>query len=134
MDRQDRLRALLRGTSCTVCGDPLGAERIRILAEREELAFVELPCPACGATTLGMVTLRPDGDAFLDVSGYGEFGPADEARFGGARPLAADDVLDMHTFLAGYRGSLSELLEDRRPDGPGDPGRPGTAHGPGSAR
>jgi hypothetical protein len=127
MDRHDRLRALLRGTSCTVCGDPLDANRIRLLAERDDLAFVELPCPSCGSTTLGMVTLRPSGEAFLDVSHYGEFGPEDETRLAGGAPLDGDDVLEMHAFLEAYRGDLRSLLRERRSGRPGDdPGQRAT--------
>ena len=55
MDPRDQLRALLDGVGCTVCASLVPAERIRILAHRDDLAFVELSCPGCGSTTLGML-------------------------------------------------------------------------------
>jgi hypothetical protein len=103
MDRHDRLRALLAGTGCTVCGGRLAVDRIRVLAERDALAFVELPCPDCGAATLGMVTERADGSASLDVA-------APEPRPAGTAPIDLDDVMAMRRFLAAYRGDLRSIV------------------------
>ncbi len=82
-----------------------------------------------------MVTLSaddPEAIADLDLARYGEFGPADEARLAGARPLGIDDVLAMHSFLAGYGGDVRALLADA---GGGGGKRQGPALGnpPGSA-
>jgi hypothetical protein len=120
MDHCDRLRSRLAGVGCTACGSLIAADRIRVLAERDELAFVEIRCPACRSATLGIVTggggdPEDAGARRLDVAPYGEFGPLDEARLTGGRRLGADDVLAMHTYLAGFTGDLRRLL--------GDPGR-----------
>ncbi len=101
----------------------LETERIRVLAEREDLAFVELPCPGCGARTLGLVTSRSGGGRRLDLAPTCELGPADVARRAEAPPVDADDVLDMHRFLAAYRGDLHALLD--RPGGDGADRTPG---------
>ena len=71
MDPRDQLRPLLDGVGCTVCGSLVPAERIRILAHRDDLAFVELACPGCGSTTLGMLQAADDGGVILDVAGGG---------------------------------------------------------------
>jgi hypothetical protein len=115
MDSHAHLRALLDGVGCGVCGDPVGAEGIRVLADREELAFVELACPGCGSTTLAIVTLGIDdrGDLAIADDGFGEFGPGDE-RLAGGPPIGPSDVLAMHELLAGYRGDLRGLLGDGR--------------------
>jgi hypothetical protein len=118
MDRHDRLRACLEGTPCTVCGAALDPWRIRVLAEREDLAFVELPCHGCGSATLGMITASADGDPALDLAAAGELRPDEAARFSGRPPLDLDDVVDMHRFLAAYGGDLRGLL-DGRAAGPG---------------
>lgn len=113
MDPRDRLRGLLAGVACTVCGAAVPESRIDVLAERDDLAFVELRCVGCGSDTLGLVVLAEPGDRPVVVDGdrYGEFGPADEARLVGARPIDADDVLRMHTFLSDYGGDLRTLLD-----------------------
>jgi hypothetical protein len=122
MDRRD-LHEHLAGVCCTVCGERVPTDRIRILAERETLTFIELCCSACGTDTLGMLLASDDPAArpILDVERYGEFGPRDEARLT-AGPVRDEDVTAMRAFLAGYRGDLRSLLGET---GPGDEaGRP----------
>jgi hypothetical protein len=116
MDPRDQLRPLLDGVGCTVCGSLVPAERIRILAHRDDLAFVELSCPGCGSTTLGMLQAAGDGSAVLDVAPFGELTPADEARRTGSGPITARDVKAARAFLAGWDGDLLGLL--RRSDEP----------------
>ncbi len=110
MEPFDRLRAILAATHCTLCGRPIDPARIRILAEREGLTFVELPCLRCGIVALGLVTFV-EGDGDRPRRRHGEFTAADEARFAGRPPISADDVLAAHEFLAGWRGDLRGLLE-----------------------
>ena len=116
MDPRDQLRPLLDGVGCTVCGSLVPAERIRVLAHRDDLAFVELRCPGCGSTTLGMLQAADDGSAVLDVAPFGELTPADEARRTGSGPITAQDVNAARAFLAGWDGDLVGLI--RRSDEP----------------
>ena len=116
MDPRDQLRPLLDGVGCTVCASLVPAERIRILAHRDDLAFVELSCPGCGSTTLGMLQAADDGSAVLDVAPFGELTPADEARRTGSGPITAQDVKAARAFLAAWDGDLVGLL--RRSDEP----------------
>jgi hypothetical protein len=111
MDPQDHLRALLDGVTCTVCEDRVPPERVRLLAWRDDLAFLQIECKACRSTTLGFV--------MADVRPSEPPEPSEEAR----RPVSADDVLDMHEFLTGWRGNLEALVGP----GPGQPRREGVA-------
>ena len=95
MDPLDHLLALPDGLRCTVCDERVPATRIRLLAWRDDLAFLELDCAACASTTLGFV---------LDGRSE-EPAPAREGD-----PISADDVLDMHQLLASWRGDLAGLL------------------------
>lgn len=101
MDPQDRLQTLLDGIACSVCEASVSGDRIRLLAKREDLAFVEIACPGCGSTTLGFVV---DGAA---VDGGGA-----DAAPASATPVTADDVLDMHATLEAWQGDLRTLLAD----------------------
>ncbi len=94
MDPQDHLRALPDGITCTVCEDRVPVDRIRVVARREDLAFLQIDCPGCRSTTLGFVP------ADIDL--------ADGAR--SDRPaITTDDVIDMHEFLARWHGDLETL-------------------------
>jgi hypothetical protein len=107
MDPLDHLLAAPDGLRCTVCDQRVPATRIRTLARRDDLTFVEIDCEACASSTLGFLLAgRTDGPA--------------SARDGD--PISSDDVLDMHELLASWRGDLAGLLT---PDAPGaaEPGR-----------
>jgi hypothetical protein len=94
MDPLDHLRALPDGVTCTDCEDRVPADRIRVVARREDLAFLQIDCPACRSTTLGFV--------------LAESGLADAPR-SEPPPITSDDVLDMHEFLARWHGDLETL-------------------------
>jgi hypothetical protein len=95
MDPLDHLLALPDGLRCTVCDERVPATRIRLLAWRDDLAFVQIDCDACASTTLGFVLDGRSADAE----------PQDTPD-----PISSDDVLDMHQFLATWRGDLAGLL------------------------
>jgi hypothetical protein len=117
MDPRDQLRPLLDGVGCTVCGSPVPAERIRILAHRDDLAFVELSCPGCGSTTLAMLQAADDADGLVsDLAAFGELTPADEARRLGTGPITGEDVRAARAFLAKWNGDLVGLLGGDEPD------------------
>jgi hypothetical protein len=119
MHADERLRALLAATGCTVCGGTLEADRIRILAERDDLAFAELPCARCGSATLAMVTGASSAEPSVDVSGPGELTAAEEARFAGRPPVDERDVSAIRELLRDHRGDLRSLLAGSASDDAG---------------
>jgi hypothetical protein len=90
----------LDGADCAVCRRPVPADRIRLLAEREDLVFAELDCPSCGSAGLSIIVLR-DG-----------LTPAPEG--GPAPPIDDHDVWAMRAFLEDYQGDLRALLGSQR--------------------
>jgi hypothetical protein len=95
MDPLDHLDPLPDGLRCSVCDEPVPVARVRLLARRDDLVFLQIDCPACSSATLGFVLDgRMDGAA-----------PAIDRP-----PIDADDVLDMHELLAGWQGGLTGLL------------------------
>lgn len=95
MDPLDHLLALPDGHRCSVCDERVPVDQVKLLAWRDDLAFLQLDCGACLSTTLGFVLAgQADGPAAI---------PA-------ADPINSDDVLDMHELLATWRGDLAGLL------------------------
>ena len=97
MGPQDHLRELLDGLGCTVCEERVPADRVRLLARRDDLIFLQVDCRSCGSTSLGFIA--------------DEAPPAEAARFEGASPISGDDVLDMHDLLEGWQGDLRSLVQ-----------------------
>jgi hypothetical protein len=117
MDPRDGLSPFANGVDCGACGRPVPTDRIRVLASRDDLMFVELDCPDCLSESLGIV-VQTDGPAGTI---YGEFLPADDARFREALPIGPDDVLAVRALLA--RGDLEPFVgPPRDPRGGGSPG------------
>jgi hypothetical protein len=104
MDPLDHLPALPDGLRCTVCDERVPVTRIRELARRDDLTFIEIDCQACASSTLGFL-----------LDGRSE----EPAPVHPGDPITSDDVLDMHELLASWRGDLAGLLT---PDGHGRAG------------
>jgi hypothetical protein len=128
MEPRDDLESLAGGVDCAACGALVPTGRIRILARRDDIVFVEVTCLACRSDSLGIVMADDDtaGDAVGPGIAYGEFGLDDADRFREALPIARDDIDLVRRILAD--GGLAALIG--RPGGPSDPFDP-PALGPG---
>jgi hypothetical protein len=99
MDPLDHLLALPDGLPCSVCDERVPATRVRLLARRDDLSFLQVDCPSCSSATLGFILA----------------GQADSPSRGDQRtPITGDDVLDMHQLLATWDGDLAGLLANGR--------------------
>jgi hypothetical protein len=117
MEGADWLRTQLTSFGCGSCGRPYRSRGIRILAQRDDLYFVNLTCRACGAGAVAIVTIEVEGEeAQVDAP---ELEPApDGVMEAGAVPIGADDVLAMHEFLRDFDGDFRLLFAGtgREPD------------------
>ena len=134
MDPRDDLDSLADGVDCAACGRFVPTDRIRVLARRDDIAFVEIHCPGCRSESLGIV-IGSDHEAGADQLGaggsraedvavgpgriYGEFGPSDRERFREALPIGTADLETVRDLLA--RGGLAALVDASEP--PAGPGR-----------
>jgi len=110
MDQRDRLQPFASGVDCSICGGLVPMDRIRILARRDDLAFVELACATCSSESLGIIVAgRPDSpDAADSRHAYGEFDAADDSRFRNAPAIGPDDLLVARELLS--RGGIDALV------------------------
>jgi ribosomal protein S27E len=128
MDPRDDLDSLADGVDCAACGRFVPTDRIRVLARRDDIAFVEIHCPGCRSESLGIV-IGSDPEADNDESAddvavgpgriYGEFGPGDRERFREALPIDSADLETVRELLA--QGGLAALVDASEP--PAGPGR-----------
>jgi len=114
MDAEGWLTSELASFACAACGQAYGEAQARLIAQREELYFVDLSCPHCGSQAVAIVTIQLDGDDAVIETGrvVREDGATDEGR-AAAPPISVDDVLDMHALLSGSGSDVTALLTRR---------------------
>lgn len=107
MDSRDHLRALPDGLACTVCHEPVPVDRIRMLAHRGDLTFIQVECGSCGSTAL---------EFLADLPGPG----SGQVK---APAITSDDVFAAHEFLADWHGDVRTLFSAAGGTPPPDAGR-----------
>jgi hypothetical protein len=112
MDPRDHPRPLHDGAACTACGATVPTGQIRVLAQRDDVAFVELECPACDSTTLALLIdpVGAGGSTTLDVDEDVVGGRMAMGRSVG-RPISEADVEALRRDLAEWDGDLVGWLE-----------------------
>lgn len=111
MDAEGWLMNELATFGCAACGQAYGRGHIQLIAQREELFFVDLSCPRCGSQAVAIVTIQVDGE-MATLEG-GELVRAHQPEADAASdgpPISADDVLDAHEVLAGFDGDVYQLI------------------------
>jgi hypothetical protein len=121
MDGAEWLRTQLTSFGCAACGQAYEPARIRVLAEREGLFFVDLGCGHCGTQAVAIVTIQIDGGGGpeADMGDLLPLEPAELGRVAGA-PVSADDVLDAHRFLEDFQGDVTTLMRVLERDDPAE--------------
>lgn len=110
MDDAEFLRGRMRSLTCAACGRPYRRQRIRVLAQREALYFIDLACGDCGTEAVAIVSIEGD----ERVGQRAVLGDVSEAG-----PVSAADVLDMHSFLESFEGDFRGLFEGGSGDSAG---------------
>ncbi|MEA2026481.1 MAG: hypothetical protein U9O18_07300 [Chloroflexota bacterium] len=115
MDVERWLTSELASFGCAACGQAYGQGHIHLIAQREELFFVDLSCDHCGSQAVAIVTIQIDGET-ASIDG-GELVRADEAdpeadtdAATDGPAVSVDDVLDAHSLLQGFEGDVHQLI------------------------
>lgn len=114
MNGPEWLHSQLTAFTCPACRCNYEAGSIRLLAERDGLFFVDLDCAACQSKSVAIVTIGMDDAeaAIAEIPIIHELPEHIEPRPRGASeaPISPDEVLEMHEFLAHFRGDVDQLL------------------------
>ena len=111
MDAEGWLTSELASFACAACGQPYGESQIRLIAQREELYFVDLSCPRCGSQAVAIVTIQVEPEAGVADAGkpvFSEAGAGDDTSISAV--VSVDDVIDVHALLAEFDGDVDQLM------------------------
>jgi hypothetical protein len=101
----------LASFGCAACGQAYGGGHIRLIAQREELFFVDLTCDHCGSQAMAIVTIQVDGEtATLEGGELVRAPEADPDAAPHGPPVNVDDVMDAHQLLKDFKGDVHQLI------------------------
>jgi hypothetical protein len=106
MDLLELLRFQARRYRCSACGENMADCGINVLAQQGNRALVRVTCASCNDENLLQIIFQTEGDE--------ERRPViDEGIPEVGEPISADEMLELHTVLAGHEGTLTDLFGKR---------------------
>lgn len=103
------IKRFMTSIKCSVCGQRYEVDNVKILGHQEDLWFLSVFCSACQTQCL-MAAVIKEGRALKVTTDLTE---AELAKFKEMDELTADEVLDMHVFLKGFDGDVSQLFSQK---------------------
>lgn len=101
------IRDRARFYNCPVCGRSLKGCDVQVLSHEEERFHLQVTCAQCQVTFI--VVLAIAGGAVEEIEATT---PETEAvPMVAAEPISIDEIIDLHLFLKGYQGTLTELIQ-----------------------
>ena len=103
MDLLELLRFQARRYRCSACGENMADCGINVLAQQGNRALVRVTCASCNDENLLQIIFQTEAEE--------EKVPAiDEGLPQVSDPISGDEILELHTVLAGHQGPLTELF------------------------
>jgi hypothetical protein len=106
MDLLELLRFQARRYRCSACGENMADCGINVLAQQGNRALVRVTCASCNDENLLQIIFQTEADEPRKPT-------IDEGFPEVSVPISSDELLDLHSVLAGHEGSLTELLSKR---------------------
>src|SRR5256885_5457616 len=97
------IRDRARFYNCPVCGRSLKGCDVQVLSHEDERFHLQVTCAQCQVTFV--VVLAIQGGAVEEVANVEAAAPV-----AAVEPISVDEILDLHLFLKGFQGTLTELI------------------------
>lgn len=106
MGEESLIKTLITLVKCGVCGHRYEADNVSILGSSHDSWCLKAYCSVCHTQSLVAVVITENGmpEIITDLT------RTELDKFRGAGVLLPDDVLDMHNFLKGFSGDVSQLF------------------------
>jgi hypothetical protein len=104
MDLLELLRFQARRYRCSACGENMANCGINVLAQQGNRALVRVTCAACNDENLLQIIFQTEAEE--DRKPAIDEGVPQSAT----EPITGDELLELHSVLAGFDGKLTDLL------------------------
>ena len=107
------IRDRARFYNCPVCGRSLKGCDVQVLSHEEERFHLQVTCAQCQVTFIVVLAIAggaveeveaPDHEPVIAAASATSSTPSRE-------PISIDEILDLHLFLKGFQGTLTELAQ-----------------------
>jgi len=100
------VKKLMTSVKCTNCGQNYHMRDVKILGNHRDLYFLQVSCSSCNSRFLITAVINENRNQGI----VSDLTDAESVRFKNSRPLNANDVLDMHSFLKDFNSDFSGLF------------------------
>ena len=101
------IRDRARYYNCPVCGRSLKGCDVQVLSHEDERFHLQVTCAQCQVTFI--VVLAIAGGAVDEIEAMTpETAPVTAAD---TEPISVDEILDLHLYLKGFQGTLTDLIQ-----------------------
>jgi hypothetical protein len=107
MDLLELLRFQARRYRCSACGENMADCGINVLAQQGNRALVRVTCSSCTDENLLQIIFQTEAEEDRKPT-------IDEGFPDAVDPISGDELLELHSVLAGHEGKLTELFAPKR--------------------
>jgi hypothetical protein len=109
------IRDRARFYNCPVCGRSLKGCDVQVLSHEEERFHLQVTCAQCQVTFI--VVLAIAGGAVEEIEGSAAEAAGEPLvqKAVATEPISIDEILDLHVYLKGFQGTLTDLLQQPDP-------------------
>ena len=107
MDLLELLRFQARRYRCSACGENMADCGINVLAQQGNRALVRVTCSSCNDENLLQIIFQTEAEEDRKPT-------IDEGIPDAVDPISGDELLELHSVLAGHEGKLTELFAPKR--------------------
>ena len=104
------IRDRARFYNCPVCGRSLKGCDIQVLSHEEERFHLQVTCAQCQVTFIVVLAIAGGGVEEVESVETPTALAAAASRGHDAEPITVDEILDVHLYLKGFQGTLTDLL------------------------
>jgi len=102
----DFIRDRARFYNCPVCGRSLKGCDVQVLSHEDERFHLQVTCAQCQVTFIVVLAIAGGAVDEIEVATPEHV----EEPVAVAEPISVDEILDLHQYLKGFQGTLTDLI------------------------